>query len=45
MPVSEDGRRLKRALLNAVEDVAEARSLKLPQTFFDLRRRIVNDEP
>lgn len=44
MPVSDDGRRLKRALLNAVEDIAESRALKLPQTFFDLRRRVVNDE-
>lgn len=44
MPASDDGRRLKRALLNAIEDLAEQRSLKLPQAFFDLRRRIVNDE-
>jgi transcriptional regulator with XRE-family HTH domain len=44
LPVSEDGRRLRRALLNAVEDVADARALKLPQAFFDLRRRVVNDE-
>jgi hypothetical protein len=35
---------LKRALLNAVEDIAEARSLKLPAAFFDLRRRVVNGE-
>jgi transcriptional regulator with XRE-family HTH domain len=44
MPSTEDGRRLKRALLNAVEDIAESRSMKLPATFFDLRRRVVNDE-
>jgi len=44
LPATEDGRRLKRALLNAVEDIAQARALKLPSTFFDLRRRVVNDE-
>ena len=44
LPASEDGRRLKRALLNAIEDAAEARALKLPSSFFDLRRRIVNGE-
>ena len=44
MPATEDGRRLKRALLNAVEDLAQARALKLPSAFFDLRRRVVNDE-
>ena len=44
LPGTEDGRRLKRALLNAVEDLAQARALKLPSAFFDLRRRVVNDE-
>jgi len=44
LPPSDDGRRLKRAMLNAIEDIAEARALKLPGTFFDLRRRVVNDE-
>jgi len=44
IPATDDGRRLKRALLDAVEEIAVARSIKLPPTFFDLRRRIVNDE-
>lgn len=44
LPATEDGRRLKRALLNAVEDLAQARSLKLPSAFFELRRRVVNGE-
>jgi transcriptional regulator with XRE-family HTH domain len=44
LPGSDDGRRLKRALLNEVEDIAQARALKLPPSFFDLRRRVVNDE-
>jgi transcriptional regulator with XRE-family HTH domain len=42
LPASNDGRRLKRVLLDAIEDIAVARSLKLPQTIFDLRRAIVN---
>jgi transcriptional regulator with XRE-family HTH domain len=42
LPRTEDGRRLKRVLLDAVEDIAVARSLKLPQSLFDLRRAIVN---
>lgn len=45
LPATDDGRRLKRALLDAVEDIAVSRSLKLPDAFFQLRRRIVNDEP
>ena len=44
LPVTEDGRRLKRVLLDAIEDIAIARSLKLPQTIFDLRRAVVNDD-
>jgi transcriptional regulator with XRE-family HTH domain len=42
LPNTEDGRRLKRMLLDAIEDIAIARALKLPQTIFDLRRAIVN---
>ena len=45
LPATDDGRRLKRALLDAIEEIAVARSLKLPPAFFDLRRRVVNDEP
>jgi transcriptional regulator with XRE-family HTH domain len=44
LPSGDDGRRLKRAVLNAIEDIADARAVKLPRAFFDLRRRVVNDE-
>ena len=44
IPGTDDGRRLKRALLDAVEQMALARSLKLPLGFFDLRRRDINGE-
>jgi transcriptional regulator with XRE-family HTH domain len=43
-PITNDGRRLKRVLLDAIEDIAMARSLKLPQVIFDLRRAVVNDD-
>ncbi len=42
LPNSDDGRRLKRVLLDAIEDIAISRSLKLPQGIFDLRRAVVN---
>jgi hypothetical protein len=42
LPNTEDGRRLKRMLLDAIEDIAIARALKLPQAIFDLRRSVVN---
>lgn len=42
LPNTNDGRRLKRVLLDAIEDIAIARSLKLPQAIFDLRRAVVN---
>ena len=42
LPRNHDGRRLKRVLLDAIEDIAISRSLKLPQALFDLRRSIVN---
>jgi len=42
LPNTEDGRRLKRMLLDAIEDIAIARALKLPQAIFDLRRAVVN---
>jgi hypothetical protein len=42
LPKTDDGRRLKRVLLDAIEDIAMARSLKLPQSLFDVRRSIVN---
>ena len=44
MPSTDDGRRLKRALLDAVEEIAMTRSIKLPHAFFDLRRAVVNDD-
>jgi len=44
LPATRDGRRLKRVLLDAIEDIAISRSLKLPQTIFDLRRAVVNDD-
>jgi transcriptional regulator with XRE-family HTH domain len=44
LPITEDGRRLKRVLLDAIEDIAIERGLKLPQSIFDLRRAIVNDD-
>ena len=43
LPNTSDGRRLKRVLLDAIEDIAISRSLKLPQSIFDLRRAVVND--
>ena len=42
LPDTRDGRRLKRALLDAIEDIAITRSLKLPEAIFDLRRDVVN---
>ena len=42
-PATADGRKLKRVLLDAIEDIAVDRSLKLPQSVFDLRREIVNE--
>jgi len=42
LPNTSDGRRLKRVLLDTIEDIAIARSLKLPQEIFDLRRAVVN---
>jgi transcriptional regulator with XRE-family HTH domain len=44
LPLTRDGRHLRRALLDAVEDIAMSRSLKLPQSVFDLRRSAVNDD-
>ena len=42
LPTNDEGRRLKRALLNAVEDVASDASLELAAHFFELRRAVVN---
>ena len=44
LPPGEAGRRLKRALLNAVEDLAGAEGLRLPPAFFALRGRVLNGD-
>ena len=44
LPATADGRRLKRVLLDAIEDIAISRAIKLPQSIFDLRREVVNDD-
>ena len=44
LPPTDDGRKLKRVLLDAIEDIAIDRAIKLPQAIFDLRRSVVNDE-
>jgi transcriptional regulator with XRE-family HTH domain len=44
LPITDDGRRLKRVLLDAIEDIAIDRSIRLPQAIFDLRRAVVNDD-
>ena len=44
LPATADGRRLKRVLLDAIEDIAIARAIRLPQSVFDLRREVVNAE-
>ena len=43
IPETDDGRRIKRAVLDAIEDIAIERSIKLPQLVFDLRREVVNE--
>lgn len=44
MPGGEEGRALKRAFLDAIEDVAASRALTLPPELFSVRRRVVNGE-
>lgn len=44
LPSCDLGRRLKRELLNAVEDLASANGLRLPASFFELRGRVMNGE-
>lgn len=41
LPSGEPGRRLKRALLDAVEDLAVEHGIPLRRPFFDLRRRVL----
>ena len=44
LPADDLGRRLKRALLNTIEDLASAEGLRLPPSFFALRGRVLNGE-
>jgi transcriptional regulator with XRE-family HTH domain len=44
LPGGASGERLKRALLNCIEEVARAEGLRLPSAFFERRGRVVNGE-
>jgi transcriptional regulator with XRE-family HTH domain len=44
LPDGEDGRRLKRGLLNAFEELAVERGIVLDARFFELRRRVSHHE-
>ena len=44
LPPGPAGRRLKRALLNALEECAAERGVRLVPEFFALRGRVINDE-
>ena len=44
LPTDELGRRLKRELLNAIEDLAAADGLRLPPSFFAIRGRVMNGD-
>ena len=44
LPAGALGRRLKRALLNAIEDVAVEHAVSLHSSFFELRRRVLAGE-
>jgi transcriptional regulator with XRE-family HTH domain len=44
LPGGPDGRRIRRALLDAIEDAALDRGLSLCDAFFDLRRRVMAGE-
>ena len=44
LPKGPSGRRIKRALLNALEEVAAERGVRLCGEFFELRGRVINDE-
>lgn len=44
LPGGSSGARLKRALLNCIEEVARAEGLRLPSTFFERRGRVVNED-
>ena len=44
LPPGDAGRRLKRALLNALEDLAVESGLQLPADFSEIRRRVLSGE-
>jgi transcriptional regulator with XRE-family HTH domain len=44
LPGGPSGERLKRALLNCIEEVARAEGLRLPSAFFERRGRVVNGD-
>ena len=44
LPRGDDGRRLKRAFLDLLEEIAVERALPLDAHVFDLRREVVNGE-
>ena len=44
LPNGDEGRELKRNLLNRLEDLALERHVALPAAFFDLRRRVLAGE-
>ena len=44
LPEGDAGRRLKRALLNALEDLAVDAALPLPADFSEIRRRVLAGE-
>lgn len=44
LPTGEAGRRLKRTLLNALEDEAVEQQIALGASFFDVRRRVLAGE-
>jgi transcriptional regulator with XRE-family HTH domain len=44
LPVGEPGARLRRELLNCVEDIARESDVRLPGSFFELRGRVINGE-
>ena len=44
LPSNEDGRRLKRTLMNSIEELADELRLSLPEHFFVMRRQVANGE-
>ena len=44
LPVGAPGERLKRELLNCVEDIARESDVRLPRSFCELRGRVINGE-